>query len=325
MGGRTKRLVPFPWLQIVRPLRTGTVFNLRCIEVIAAARLFGRRFVCKSCLSIHLHLAGQIFISILLTHSIPASVMPAKLAHGDLVIWVQDKGNEFTVENVAGPAGAPLPVSVIVSPALLSPDSDRDDPAVTFSGLPETCHLSAGSKRTRSWHVPVDKLYGLMLLPSAGCEGDFKVLVMIYDGKEVRNDMRTILFSIHAGARMPPASLHSPPLEPITFPVSSIAPAEEEALLKKGAGLLKKGDISAARLNFETLALRGSAKGALALAQSFDPDALSSVRIAGLTPDLTKAKEWYTIAAKLGNREAAQRLSSLGPPKFSTAAGDQAP
>jgi hypothetical protein len=40
--------------------------------------------------------------------------------------------------------------------------------------------------------------------------------------------------------------------------------AEEEALLKKGMILLKNGDISAARLNFENLALRGSTKGAFA-------------------------------------------------------------
>jgi hypothetical protein len=84
---------------------------------------------------------------------------------------------------------------------------------------------------------------------------------------------------------------------------AAVSPAEEEALLKKGMILLKNGDVSAARLNFESLALRGSTKGAFALAQSFDPAVLQSIPIEGLRPDLTKAKEWYAKAAALGGQE----------------------
>jgi TPR repeat protein len=137
---------------------------------------------------------------------------------------------------------------------------------------------------------------------------------MIYDGKNVRNDTRTILFSIHAGAdvpRFPPPSTQSE-----TSALPPIAPAEEEALLKKGALLLKNGDVSAARLNFENLALRGSSRGAFALAQSYDPSVLHSMDIAGLRPDLTKAKEWYAKAAALGDQEAARRLSVLNSVKL---------
>jgi hypothetical protein len=91
----------------------------------------------------------------------------------------------------------------------------------------------------------------------------------------------------------------------------AVSPAEEAAILKRGAILLKNGDVSAARLNFETLALRGSAKGAIALAQSFDPAVLRSMPIAGLRPDLMKAKEWYAKAAALGDQEATRRLAVL--------------
>jgi TPR repeat protein len=242
-------------------------------------------------------------------HASPAAVTLPKMISPAYVIWAQNKNADFWVENVAGPPGIPLPVRVVVGPALLSPDDDRDEPAVNFSGLLDRCRLSAGSKRTRSWYVPIAKLEGLMLVPQEGCEGDFSVLVMIYDGKNVRNDTRTILFSIHTGTGAPSFAPRSTQPEISTFP--PIAPAEEEALLKKGALLLKNGDVSAARLNFENLALRGSSKGAFALAQSYDPAVLHSMEIAGLRPDMAKAKEWYTKAAALGDQEAARRLSVL--------------
>jgi hypothetical protein len=240
------------------------------------------------------------------------------MASPDYLIWVQSKNADFWVENVAGPPGVPLPVHVVVSPAMLSSEDDRDEPAVNFSGLLDRCRLSAGSKRTRSWYVPIDKLEGLMLVPQAGCEGDFSVLVMIYDGKNVRNDTRTILFSIHAGADAPP--LTPPPAQLEISGRPPISPAEEETLLKRGALLLKNGDVSAARLNFENLALRGSSKGALALAQSYDPSVLHTMEIAGLRPDLAKAKEWYAKAAAFGDQEAARRLSVLNSVKLNSPA-----
>jgi hypothetical protein len=243
-----------------------------------------------------------------------AAVILLKMANPDHLIWTQSKSADFWVENVAGPPGVPLPVRVIVGPGLLSPDDDRDEPAVNFSGLLDRCRLSAGSKRTRSWYVPIDKLEGLMLVPQAGCEGDFSVLVMIYDGKNVRNDTRTILFSIHAGAGVP--NVMPLPIQPEVSAAPPIAPAEEEALLRKGTLLLKNGDVSAARLNFENLALRGSSKGAFALAQSYDPSVLHTMAIAGLKPDLMKAKEWYAKAAALGDQEAARRLSVLNSAKL---------
>jgi hypothetical protein len=127
-----------------------------------------------------------------------------------------------------------------------------------------------------------------------------------------------MLFSIRAGIdtpRSPPS-----PAQPEAGAVAAISPAEEEVLLKKGALLLKNGDVSAARLNFENLALRGSAKGAFALAQSFDPSVLLTMAIAGLKPDLMKAKEWYAKAAALGDQEAARRLSVLNSAKLNGAA-----
>jgi hypothetical protein len=320
MGGNSKLRSISHRAQIVSPLRAGVVSNMCRIECPARGEhLLRDTLFVKYFLSVSLCLAAEIFMAKL--YSVSAAAVLTEFANNNGVIWVQNKSMDFWVENVAGPTGTPLPVRVFVSPALLSPDKDRDEPSINFSGLLDTCRLSAGSKRTRSWYVPVDKLNGLTLVPAAGCEGDFKVLVMIYDGKDVRDEMRTILFSIHAGSSLLPSS--NTKLEASV--VRSISATEEEALLKKGTVLLKNGDVSAARLNFETLALRGSAKGAFALAQSFDPGVLDSMAIAGLRPDLTKAKEWYAKAAALGDQAAARRLSVLNTGKLSAPVDDRTP
>jgi hypothetical protein len=299
MGGNSKPCLILHSLQTVPPLGARLVYGLRRTEAYARERLLSHILFNRFILLILLYLITETFTPEL-HPALAAGILP-KMAKPSSLIWARDKRTDFSVENVTGPPGVPLPVRVVVSPALFSPDDDRDEPAVNFSGLPDSCRLSAGSKRARSWYVPVGKLEGLLLLPEAACAGDFNVLVMIYDGKDVRDDTRTILFSIHAGEAM----------SAISPPVPAVSPAVEEALLKKGMLLLKNGDVSAARLNFETLALRGSSKGALAMAQSFDPEVLNSMAISGLRPDLTKAIEWYAKAAALGDQDAARRLSIL--------------
>ena len=80
---------------------------------------------------------------------------------------------------------------------MISTAPDREEPSVIFSGLPEGFRLSAGTKKIRSWAVPTDKLDGLTIISPPAYEGDCKLLVMLFDGKEVR-DMKTTMISIHA-------------------------------------------------------------------------------------------------------------------------------
>ncbi len=225
------------------------------------------------------------------------------------LILIQNRP-DFSVENVAGPTGKALPLKVIVNPSILSTDIIRDVPFVIFDGIPEEFRLSEGSKKSHSWIVPVEKLSRLTLFPSATYEGDFIVRTMLYDGKDVRPNLQTFSVAIH-----PENSVQKPTAtgttKPEPAPLPSVPPKEEELLLKKGRDLLKNGDVSAARLNFENLAMRGSAKGALAMAQSFDPVFLNGIPIRGLKPDLSKAKEWYAKAASLGSKEAIDRLTML--------------
>jgi TPR repeat protein len=83
------------------------------------------------------------------------------------------------------------------------------------------------------------------------------------------------------------------------------------AYLERARALMKANDIAAARLIFTRLATNGVAEAAFELGQTYDPDFLRTMHIAGLEPDLEVARRWYTKAATLGNADAQSRLATL--------------
>ena len=91
---------------------------------------------------------------------------------------------------------------------------------------------------------------------------------------------------------------------------SQIEPSDL-AYLERARALVKANDIAAARLIFTRLASNGVAEAAFELGQTYDPDFLRTMHIAGLEPDLEVARRWYTKAAALGNADAQSRLATL--------------
>ncbi len=87
--------------------------------------------------------------------------------------------------------------------------------------------------------------------------------------------------------------------------------ATEVALLERGKRLMAHGDVAGARLAYGYLADRGSANGALALAESYDPALLAKISVVGLSGDHAEALRHYRRAAELGSLEAARRLARL--------------
>jgi len=83
------------------------------------------------------------------------------------------------------------------------------------------------------------------------------------------------------------------------------------AYLERARALVKANDIAAARLIFTRLASNGVAEAAFELGQTYDPDFLRTIHIAGLEPDLEVARRWYTKAAALGNADARSRRATL--------------
>ena len=85
----------------------------------------------------------------------------------------------------------------------------------------------------------------------------------------------------------------------------------DDELLAQAASRLQSGDLQGARTAYKTAAGHGNVKGAVSLAQTYDPDFVAEHRIRGAKPDPNLARRWYEKAAKLGDREAATRAKEL--------------
>jgi hypothetical protein len=109
-----------------------------------------------------------------------------------------------------------------------------------------------------------------------------------------------------APARIAPPAQKAAPAAPAQQAPAGppVSGAEENKLMQRASDLMQRGDITGARLLFEHLARRGSAIGAFALAQSYDPKYLQKMYVRGLTPDQKQADFWYRKAAELGGTTA---------------------
>lgn len=111
-----------------------------------------------------------------------------------------------------------------------------------------------------------------------------------------------------AVAKSPVVTATVQPQRPVA-PARRISAAVENAMLTRGREMMARVDVSGARLAYRFLAERGSAKGALALAESYDPALLSKLAVVGMTGDRAEAARLYRQAAALGSTVAAQRLA----------------
>ncbi len=103
-----------------------------------------------------------------------------------------------------------------------------------------------------------------------------------------------------------------------TASVTSTAPARQgdaaeiAFLVKTGAELMANGDVAAARLMFQHAAEAGSAEGAFALAETYDPSVFQKLgRREAVTLDITLARNWYEKARNLGSTAARERIVRL--------------
>ncbi len=96
-------------------------------------------------------------------------------------------------------------------------------------------------------------------------------------------------------------------------PLPKLPAEQEDKMLKRASILLGQNDIAGARLIFQYLANHGSAGGAFALAESYDPKKWGSHRVTGMAPDKDLARTWYARAAEMGSREAAAILRKEKP------------
>ncbi len=258
------------------------------------------------------------------------------------VVEVASHGAGLSVDNISSQGGAPIPVKVKVK------QTDSEEYSfLMFRGLPENFSFSAGFRLKDSWAVSLKDLTDLKLMPPAGYQGKFKLEVLLVKGRNRPVESHIMVVSLGRATRAPAdtgavarAKREAAPAERVLTatppeteqqlreasqggeavpeglaagpPPVTINPEEEAQMLDRAMKILGDGDVASARLFLEHIARRGSGKGALALARTYDPLYFRSIAtLGGIRPDPKKAKEWYRIAAELGQDGARERLSAL--------------
>jgi hypothetical protein len=233
---------------------------------------------------------------------------------------VQDNPPQFSVERIAGTPGTSIPIRISL-PSLLK-DNGGGQPAYTFlmfRGIPDGISLSSGFRTRNAWVVAVNDVENLKIQVPKSIQGDFPIEVIFYNGEASTPEKRSVILTIAPAERSKTvASRESPPPSPAPTqadapsPTALAVPTPEDAeLLRQGEAQLRNGNIVFARLLFEQLASRGSAQGAFAVAQTYDPVVLKQIAAVGMQGDSEKAKFWYRKAAELGNVPVTDIISAL--------------
>jgi hypothetical protein len=119
--------------------------------------------------------------------------------------------------------------------------------------------------------------------------------------------------AMHPSEQLARAETQETPPPPLVMPTapSNMSPAEQEALLNRVTGLLRQGDVGAARAVLNRLVRENNAKAAFILAQSYDPIVLTTGRVVGMRADPELARSLYEQALRGGVTEAKAALDML--------------
>ena len=214
--------------------------------------------------------------------------------------------------SIPAKTAAPLQPSASINP-VPAPQAVQITEPVTLSPVPVTKPISAPPARTVIIEPPIEIVKDPLVPPAVTAAPPAPAAPAV----EVKQD------APQAPAKT--ASLTEPATEPVKEPpviaptkiekapaLPTISKAEEAVFLKRGRELVNSGDVASARLAYEFAALRGSADAMYALAQTYDPQMLSSWNVYGIKPDPKIAMEWYGRAAQKGHDGADARASELG-------------
>lgn len=227
----------------------------------------------------------------------PASQPPARLV-------VEDR-QAFTNE--------PLSLALDV-------ENGRQNESLMLNGLAQGTTLSAGMAASPfSWRLPFDKLRGLSLFAPMDFVGVMNTTVDLFGADRRLLDSRAM--QLKWIAREPKPAPAAPTLataggtiavaKPATAAIEPVDADEAAMLMQRGRDFLSTGDISAARVMFRRLADAGMADGALALADTYDPDYLVAHNVIGVQGDRATARALYQRAKELGSAEAGRILARM--------------
>ena len=158
--------------------------------------------------------------------------------------------------------------------------------------------------------TPWQNIFATIL--SAAIMGGMTAYLLLANGGVRKEEIQALAAYVDQGFRSANGAKSDQPA-----PTASVnAPAvvnrvTEDSLMERASYQLKHGDGGGGRAVFEVLASHGSPRGALALAETYDPAKLAQHADWRLAPDIRLARQWYKKASELGSLPAYERLRDL--------------
>ncbi|MEJ2124383.1 MAG: SEL1-like repeat protein [Alphaproteobacteria bacterium] len=240
------------------------------------------------------------------------------------ILLIQYTTIAFQVKDVSGPAGVAIPIDIEL-PLNVIPMSGADAQFtyLMFRDIPKGFKLSSGFTNCNSNVVPIANYKYVTITAPKNYEGSFTIRVFLYLGDNIPPIERTANITI--GSHTSPPGVKKLSTNSINKNNRSrqqnndynktielkISHESEALSLAKGGKFIADGNIIYARLIFMDLTSKGSARGAFAMGQTYDPQFLKDIQVIGIQPDLKAAKEWYHKAALMGHEPAIKRLKTI--------------
>lgn len=245
--------------------------------------------------------------------------LPANQNSAPISRYILAQELSFTAEDISVVVGQPVHLNL----KILGDYSAKEFTFFTIVGLPEGFRMSAGFPTKNGWLVSIRDYDNLRIIPTDRFVGEIILQIILFKGKNAIPQAQTIAANIRPREEPPIQSLAEAPVSAIQpapevlpapsviLPKPQISEEEERNGMERAREVLKSSDISAARLIYESLAMKGSADAAFAMARTFDPEFYRDMPAAGLKPNIETARQWYQKAAELGSLEASERLATL--------------
>jgi len=225
--------------------------------------------------------------------AIAANEMPPapQLGAGEVALW-------HPAEATVGAEGA-----IAFPLAVLGTEAELRDHYLIVSGLKRGARPSAGFELMfDTWRINVADLPGLKLSVPAGFARRMHLVAELRRPDGSTREKTAFVLAMPGAA----SSLVGESEE------ASGLPASVRRSVDDGEVQIDNGSLSAARLLFQRAALAGSARGAMLLAATYDPNFVTAFKMqTPPKPDNGEARRWYARAAELGAPSARERLQRL--------------
>jgi hypothetical protein len=236
---------------------------------------------------------------------------------------IQYDAKSVSIPKSSGRVGTPFSLKIVVRP-----NGAVQWRTLAFKNVSSAFSFSPGIRIADTHYVNSTDLDKLTITVSKSAPPGSMVTALLLNDDRIQesHDLKivvadaevTILETIGWGAE--PSSAVAIP-SPKTNAASSAEPAAgsasldqalEASYLQRAKKLLDLRQIAPARLLLEHLANKGSAKGAMQLAETYDENYLRSLNVVGgVSADRTKAIYWYRKAEELGAGDASAHIQRL--------------